>query len=89
MDRSKFNYANTLRGNDLIKADLVLRIPEEKKINDKLYSSYDIQLSISKNIEDKINNIQNKINTARFIKKPPTQRNRNSMAARIKGFTPA
>jgi hypothetical protein len=34
-------------------------------------------------------NIQNKINTARFIKKPPTQRNRNSMAARIKGFTPA
>lgn len=84
MDRSKFNYANTLRGNDLIKADLVLRIPEEKKINDKLYSSYDIQLSISKNIEDKINNIQNKINIVEAMMKISEMKIENFLDKRIK-----
>lgn len=57
MDRSKFNYSNTLRGNDLNKADLIINIPKEKKFNNKLYSSYQIQLSISKNIEEKLKEI--------------------------------
>ncbi len=61
MDRSKFNYSNTLRGNDLGKADLIIKIPKKKEIDKKLYSSYALQLSIGKNIEEKLKLIKEKI----------------------------
>ncbi len=39
-----------------------IRIPKEKKINDEIYSSYQLQQSIAKNIEEKIEEISKLIN---------------------------
>lgn len=61
MERNSFNYSNTLRGEDLSKANLIIKMPKEKKINNKLYSSYKLQQSIAKNIEEKFQDIDKKI----------------------------
>jgi hypothetical protein len=64
MDNSKFNYSNTLRGDDLSKANLIIKIPKYKNIN-----TYKLQEAISKYLEDKINKIENKLlNTAKLRK---------------------
>lgn len=60
MDRSMFNYSNTLRGDDLVKAGLIIKIPKERKYNNKIYSSYELQQSIAKNIEEKKQKIDEK-----------------------------
>jgi len=67
MNSSKFNYSNTLRGNDLEKANLIIKVPEIMSLNNKEYSSISLQMAITKNIEKKLERIKFKEKTLNTI----------------------
>ncbi|WP_457745489.1 hypothetical protein [Sulfurimonas sp.] len=63
MDNSKFDFNNTLRGEDLSKANLIIKIPKYKNTN-----TYKLQEAISKYLEDRFNEIDIKFQLINKIK---------------------
>lgn len=64
----KYGWGSNVANADVVKL-LDIKIPKEKQYNDKIYSSYMLQQSIAKNIEEKLKNTNDKLKLVKTMKK--------------------